>query len=189
MLAKGFDLPKVTLVGIVLADVSLNMPDFRSPERTFQLLAQVAGRAGRSALGGRVILQTFNPEHYAIQLAAKHDFAGFEQFELRQRKEMGYPPYSRMVKILFRHHDSQKVAQAATDAAERLTLWMQQDGMNGTAMIGPTPCYFQRVAGDYRWQIVLTGPNPVQIFHKHPIREWQNSTIHTDIIVDPIQLL
>ncbi len=189
MLAKGLDLPKVTLVGIVLADVSLNMPDFRAPERTFQLLAQVAGRAGRSALGGKVILQTFHPDHYAIQRAAGHDFSGFEKVELAQRKELGYPPYSRMVRVLFRHHESERVAQTAADAAEHFTHWMRQEGMQSTSMIGPTPCYFQRVAGDYRWQIVLTGPNPLELFQKHPLKEWQSSGIRTDIIVDPLQLL
>ena len=93
MLAKGLDLPLVTLVGVVLADVGLNLPDYRAGERTFQLLTQVAGRAGRSPLGGQVILQTFQPEHYAIQAAARHDLEGFTRQELAYRRELGYPPY------------------------------------------------------------------------------------------------
>ena len=189
MLAKGLDLPKVTLVGIILADVSLNMPDFRASERTFQLLSQVAGRAGRSALGGRVILQTYQPEHYAIQHAAHHDFAGFEAHELALRKTMGYPPYSNMAKIEFSHQDRSKVAQAASDTAARFSTWIQQDGFSGTSMIGPVPCYFQRVSGLYRWQILLTGPNPSELLKKHPLKEWQISSVHTQIIIDPHQLL
>ncbi len=93
MLAKGLDLPLVTLVGVVLADVGLQLPDFNAGERTFQLLTQVAGRAGRSPLGGRVILQTFQPEHYAIRAASRHDYTGFYRQEMEQRKRLRYPPY------------------------------------------------------------------------------------------------
>ena len=96
MLAKGLDLPRVTLVGIVLADVGLYLPDPFAAERVFQVLTQVAGRAGRSSRGGRVVLQTFSPEHYAIQAAARHDVNGFYKEELAQRKRLGYPPYSQI---------------------------------------------------------------------------------------------
>ena len=101
MLAKGLDLPRVTLVGIVLADVGLFLPDPFAAERVFQVLTQVAGRAGRSSLGGRVVLQTFAPEHYVIQAAAQHDVKGFYQHELDQRKRLGYPPFSRLVRLEF----------------------------------------------------------------------------------------
>ena len=99
MLAKGLDLPLVTLVGVVLADVGLNFPDYRAGERAFQVLTQVAGRSGRSPLGGRVIMQTFQPENYAIQAAARHDYAGFYQQELAFRKRIGYPPFSRLARL------------------------------------------------------------------------------------------
>ena len=99
MLAKGLDLPMVTLVGIILADLSLHLPDFRAPERTFQLITQVAGRSGRSSLGGKTILQTFEPENYAIQCASNYDFAQFMKIELEYRKKLGYPPYSRLIRL------------------------------------------------------------------------------------------
>ncbi|GAI46382.1 unnamed protein product, partial [marine sediment metagenome] len=97
MIAKGLDLPLVTLVGVVSADTSLNLPDFRAGERTFQLLSQVAGRAGRGILGGRVIIQTYSPEHYAIQAAAKHDYASFYDKEIAYRRQLHNPPFTRLV--------------------------------------------------------------------------------------------
>jgi primosomal protein N' (replication factor Y) len=105
MIAKGHDLPFVTLVGAILADTSLNLPDFRGAERTYQLLTQVAGRAGRSGRGGKVIFQTFQPEHYAITSAAAYDAEGFYRTELAYRERTGYPPYSRLMKIEFNHTD------------------------------------------------------------------------------------
>ncbi|TLN00542.1 primosomal protein N', partial [bacterium] len=109
MLAKGLDLPLVTLVGVVLADVGLSLPDYRTPERAFQLLTQVSGRAGRSPLGGRVILQTYQPENKAIQFAATHDYHGFLRYELEQRRSIGYPPFARLVRLELRHRDAAKV--------------------------------------------------------------------------------
>jgi primosomal protein N' (replication factor Y) len=111
MLAKGLDLPRVTLVGIVLADVGLFLPDPFAAERVFQVLTQVAGRAGRSSLGGRVVLQTFAPEHYVIQAAALHDVKGFYQHELDQRKRLGYPPFSRLVRLEVRNSDPVKASK------------------------------------------------------------------------------
>ena len=103
MIAKGLDLPLVTLVGVVSADTALHLPDFRSGERTFQLLTQVAGRAGRSGLGGRVIIQTYTPEHYAIQAASRHDYKTFVAQELASRAALGYPPYSRLARLVLQH--------------------------------------------------------------------------------------
>ncbi len=117
MLAKGMDLPLVTLVGVVLADVGLNLPDYRASERTFQVLTQVAGRAGRSPLGGQVILQTFQPEHYVIQAAVRHDFQSFYEQELAYRRQLGYPPFAELVRLEYRHYDPQKAEQAARDLA------------------------------------------------------------------------
>ncbi len=122
MLAKGLDLPRVTLVGIVLADVGLFLPDPFAAERVFQVLTQVAGRAGRSLLGGRVVLQTFAPEHYVIQAAGLHDVKGFYQHELDQRKRLGYPPFSRLVRLEFRHADPVK----AQDEAHKLSVKLQK---------------------------------------------------------------
>ena len=119
MLAKGLDLPLVTLVGVVLAETALNLPDYRAGERTFQLLTQVAGRAGRSPLGGSVILQTFEPDHYAIRAAAGHDYAAFYAEELAYRRQLGYPPYFRLVRLEIRHAQAQAAQSAAEDLARK----------------------------------------------------------------------
>lgn len=167
MLAKGLDLPLVTLVGVVLADVGLNLPDYRAAERVFQVLTQVAGRAGRSPFGGQVILQTFQPQHYAIQAAAQHDYNVFYQQELAYRRKLGYPPLSSLVRLEYR---SMKYSQAETAAAQlagKLQSWIQQSGRRATEIIGPAPCFFARIAGEYRWQIVLRGPDPAALLREH----------------------
>ena len=116
MIAKGLDFPNVTLVGVINADVGLHMPDFRAAERTFQLLAQVAGRTGRSERGGQVLIQTLTPEHPCIALAARHDFLRFAELELQNRKEHQYPPYQRLVRLIVRSLKE----EAAKQFAERL---------------------------------------------------------------------
>ncbi|MCJ7695716.1 MAG: primosomal protein N' [Anaerolineaceae bacterium] len=163
MLAKGLDLPLVTLVGVILAEVGLNLPDYRAPERTFQVLTQVAGRAGRSPLGGRVILQTYTPENYAIKAAAGHDYASFYQSEMGFREELNYPPFSRLVKLEFRHQDSNKAESAARSMAQTLTGRIRATRNPQTDFIGPVPCFYARLNGMYRWQIVLRGPDPTRI--------------------------
>ncbi|MFH1634520.1 MAG: primosomal protein N' [Chloroflexota bacterium] len=163
MLAKGLDLPLVTLVGAVLADVGLNLPDYRAAERSFQVLTQVAGRAGRSPLGGQVILQTFQPESYVIQAAAKHDYRGFYKQELKHRRDLGYPPYARLLRLEFRGRGEPAVEQAARKLAHQIRGWISEGGHRSTEMIGPVPCFYARTGGTYRWQIVLRGPDPVAI--------------------------
>ena len=110
MIAKGLDLPLVTLVGVIAADVGLFLPDFRAGERTFQLLTQVAGRAGRSALGGQVIVQTYHPDHYAIVAASHHDYEGFYRQEIAFRREQGYPPFRRLARLVYYHTQRDKAA-------------------------------------------------------------------------------
>ncbi len=173
MLAKGLDLPLVTLVGVVLADVGLALPDFRAGERTFQILTQVAGRAGRSPLGGEVILQSFQPEHYVIQAAAGHDYAAFYRQELAYRREIGYPPFTRLVRLEMRHPDAEKIQQAAQAMVAKLQEWIQEGGRHRTRVIGPAPCFFGRVAGLYRWQIVLSGPEPASLLRGRDLGEWK----------------
>ena len=168
MLAKGLDLPLVTLVGVVLADVGLNLPDYRAPERTFQLLVQVAGRAGRSALGGQVVLQTFMPDNYAIQAAAGHDYAGFYQRELAERRKLGYPPFSRLLRLEYRHPESDQAEKEARRMAALVQRWIHEGSFTATTMIGPAPCFYARQAGLYRWQIVLRGPDPLAIVRNQP---------------------
>jgi primosomal protein N' (replication factor Y) len=182
MLAKGLDLPLVTLVGIVLADVGLNLPDPFGAERTFNLLTQVAGRSGRSSLGGRVVLQTFQPEHYAIQAASRHDYAGFYSRELEERRQLGYPPFSRLVRLEYRAFDPAKAESEARALAARLSKEIVEDGRVQTDLIGPVPCFFAKVAGWYRWQVVLRGPDPASLLRGKSLNNWR-------VEVDPVSLL
>jgi primosomal protein N' (replication factor Y) len=182
MLAKGLDLPLVTLVGVILADVSLQLPDYNAGERTFQLLTQVAGRAGRSPLGGKVILQTFQPEHYAIRAAAHHDYSGFYRQELEYRKRLRYPPYARLARLELRNANAAKVEADARTMARQIEDWIKEGDHRGTEMIGPVPCFFSRQNGLYRWQIVLRSPDPTAILRGHPLGEWR-------VEIDPVSLL
>lgn len=182
MLSKGLDLPLVTLVGIVLADVGLNLPDPFASEKVFQTLTQVAGRAGRSALGGKVILQTFMPEHYAIQFAAGHDVNGFYERELEYRRQLGYPPFAKLARLEYRHADSLKAEEESQKTASRLKIKIQAEGRHQTELIGPVPSFFSKVDGLYRWQIVVRGPDPVSLLRDIKLNDWR-------IEIDPISLL
>lgn len=169
MLAKGLDLPLVTLVGVVLADVGLNLPDYRAGERVFQVLTQVAGRAGRSPLGGQVILQTFQPEHYAIQAASHHDYAGFYQKEIAYRRQLGYPPFARLVRLEVRSTNPRRAEEEARALAGRLKQILTAPGARSTELVGPVPCFFARLGGSYRWQIVLRGPDPAALLRERDL--------------------
>jgi primosomal protein N' (replication factor Y) len=182
MLAKGLDLPRVTLVGIVLADVGLNLPDPFAAERTFDVLTQVAGRAGRSSLGGRVVLQTFQPESYVIQAAAGHDYAAFYARELDGRKRLGYPPFSRLVRLEFRDSAASKAEVEARRMAEKIQKLLELDERRQTTLIGPAPCFFARLNGVYRWQLILRGPDPASLLRGKNLGAWR-------VEVDPITLL
>jgi len=182
MLAKGLDLPLVTLVGIILAEVGLNLPDPFAAERTFSLLTQVAGRAGRSSLGGRVILQTFQPESYVIQAAARHDVAGFHARELEERRRLGYPPFNRLVRLEYRHFNAAKAETEARRVAEKISQRLATGNYPLTTLIGPAPCFFARLDGLYRWQIVLRGPDPASLLQDKPPAGWR-------VEVDPLSLL
>ncbi len=170
MLAKGLDLPRVTLVGIVLAEVGLSLPDYRAAERVFQVLTQVAGRAGRSPLGGQVILQTFQPHHYAIQAAARHDYWAFYRHELRERARLGYPPFARLARLLIRDTDEERAQQRATRLAEAVRTWAAESGQAVT-LIGPVPCFFERRGGVYRWQVVVRGADVVPLLRRRPLND------------------
>jgi primosomal protein N' (replication factor Y) len=148
MLAKGLDLPLVTLVGVVLADVGLHLPDYRAGERVFQVLAQVAGRAGRSPLGGAVILQTFDPDHYVIQAAA-------------------------FVRLEYRHHQGDKAEEEAHRMAGQLDAWIKDEERRATEMVGPAPCFYTHLEGQYRWQIILRGPNPGSLLVDRKLGDWR----------------
>lgn len=160
MVAKGLDLPLVTLVGIVSADTALNLPDYRAAERTFQLLAQVAGRAGRGPSGGRVILQTYTPEHYAIQFAAQHDYSSFYTREKAFRQEMNYPPFSRLVRLVYSDSSQTRSRDQARDLAHQLAQIARHHQLSTVDLIGPAPCFFKRLRGRWRWQIIVRAPCP-----------------------------
>jgi len=175
MLAKGLDLPLVTLVGIILADVGLNLPDYRASERTFQILTQVAGRAGRSPLGGKVVLQTFQPDHYVIQSAAAHNYEQFYNQEILYRHKLGYPPFSELVRLEYRDPKPDRAENAAMSMAAKLTQWIKEESRRTTSIIGPVPCFFSRVGNFYRWQIILRGPNPSALIRGRPLSKWKIS--------------
>lgn len=173
MLAKGLDLPRVTLVGVVLADVGLNLPDYRAGERVFQVLAQVAGRAGRSPLGGRVVLQTFNPESYVIQHAAQHDYEHFAGQELGFRRQLRFPPYSRLVRLVTRNRNASAAEAEAKRMAGYLQAQIKEQRRRATDIIGPAPCFYARQDSYYRWQIILRGPDPASMLNDQPLGDWR----------------
>jgi primosomal protein N' (replication factor Y) len=155
IIAKGHDFPEVTFVGVLLADQSLSFPDFRSAERTFQILTQVSGRAGRGEKPGRVIIQTLSPEHVCIRKVAEHDFHGFMEAELKEREALGYPPFGRMILIRFWGPKLDRVREAAGDVAEALSRPLAEAGIR---MLGPAPSPIARVKKKYRYQILLKMP-------------------------------
>jgi primosomal protein N' (replication factor Y) len=153
MVTKGHDVAGVTLVGVVMADLTLNLPDFRSAEKAFQQLAQVAGRAGRGDRAGRVLVQTLQPEHYVLRAVIGHDFSNFAELEVRQREELGYPPFGRLVLLRFEGEDPTRTQAATNTCAERL----RQTAPRGVAVLGPAPAPLARLRGRYRWQVLLRG--------------------------------
>jgi primosomal protein N' (replication factor Y) (superfamily II helicase) len=157
MIAKGLDLPHVTLVGVVNADIALYIADFRSGERAFQLLSQVAGRSGRGERGGRVIVQTYSPEHYAVRAAAKHDYRTFYEKELAYRRELGNPPYKHLANLMYSIGNDNR-CQQETERMKRLLMERRDsEGIAGIDFIGPAPALVHKLRGRYRWQLVLRG--------------------------------
>ncbi|MCX6045516.1 MAG: primosomal protein N' [Chloroflexi bacterium] len=185
MIAKGLDLPLVTLVGVIAADVGLYLPDFRSGERTFQLLTQVAGRAGRGQRGGRVVIQSYRPEHYAIQAAAQHDYAAFYQHEIEFRREHSYPPARRLARLIYWDKKSEKAQTAAEELSAILRHRLHNMALEGkfAGVLGPAPAFFARYRGYYRWQILLHAPDPAAVLRGLSIPfGWR-------VDIDPVSML
>src|SRR3990170_336233 len=155
IIAKGHDFPEVTFVGVLLADQSLSFPDFRSAERTFQILTQVSGRAGRGDRPGTVIIQTLSPEHVCIRKAAEHDFHGFMEAELAERESLGYPPFGRMLLLRFWGPKLERIREVAESVAEALSRPLSEAGIR---LLGPAPSPIPRVKRKYRYQILLKIP-------------------------------
>jgi primosomal protein N' (replication factor Y) (superfamily II helicase) len=159
MVAKGFDFPDVSVIGVMNADSQLHLPDFRSGERTFQLLMQVAGRAGRRLPGARVVFQSFSPNHYAIQTASQHDYEAFAREELEFRRHHAYPPFARLVRLTYRHTDEVECEAEALRLSGKLARLAHDSSLRRVEILGPTPAFVARIRGYYQWQIVLRGPD------------------------------
>ena len=204
MIAKGLDYPNVTLVGVISGDTSLSLPDFRAAERTFQLITQVAGRAGRGDNPGRVVLQTFMPQDPTILAALRQDFVGFAQSELQSRREVGLPPFARMVRIVMRDQDQEelhkkceelgvKVMEAVSEISPESSVLSPEDGVRTAILVkGPMPCAINRIAGYYRNQIVMQSPRAELLQKVLAILREGGHLATSDRIavdVDPVSLL
>ena len=197
MVAKGHDFPNITLVGIICADLSLSFPDFRAGERTFQLLAQVAGRAGRGDRSGRVILQTYNPDHFSIDAARRQDFASFYQQEIGFRNALKYPPFSRIIQLKISDKDSQKTkdhAHMLGDICQSLKAG-DRNYYRSVEIMGPIEASLTRIAQRYRWQILLKGSNTRrlhqfinQLMSNHPV-VFSHHRVQVAIDVDPVFMM
>ena len=179
MIAKGLDIPGVTLVGVVSADIALNLPDFAAAERAFTLLTQVAGRAGRGHEAGNVIIQTFNPQHFCIETASRHAYAEFYATEIEVRRRYGYPPFRRFVKFTYSHENRHRAQNEALLLRERLDEWIERLGMTQTDIVGPAPALMERVRGKFHWQMIARGPDLHQLLRVIDAPGWQ-------IDIDPV---
>ncbi len=181
MVAKGLDLPGVSLVGVVSADTVLHLPDFRSAERTFQLVTQVIGRAGRREERGRAIIQTYHPDHYAIRSAARQDYAAFFRQEMAFRARYGYPPFRAMARLVYSHSREDRAQEEAGRVAHLLAG--RVSAVPGARLVGPAPAFVLRRHGRYRWQILLLAPEVQPLLQRFVLPEgWS-------VDVDPVSLL
>lgn len=168
MVAKGLDIPSVTLVGVISADTGLAVPDFRAGERAFQVLAQVVGRSGRGAWDGRAVIQTFNPDHYAILAAADQDYEMFYDTEIRLRSAQANPPFTHLVKLMHSAGNAEVAQAEANRMATALSDAREAHGETGIEVIGPTPGYPVKMRNMYRWQILLKGSHPERLLELVP---------------------
>ncbi len=195
MIVKGHDFPNIGFVGVVSADTSLHFPDFRSSERTFQLLTQVAGRAGRGDFRGEVVIQTFHPDHYSIQRAKDHDFPGFYREEIQFRKALEYPPFSRIVNFRLTGN-SEKGTQNVAEAMGRIGEALLKKGyQKGIELLGPSTAPFVKMRGKFRWQMLAKGKSS-RLLHQFAVRlsshlekKTKGTGVNLDIDVDPIFIL
>ncbi|TMC35935.1 MAG: primosomal protein N' [Chloroflexi bacterium] len=180
LVTRGLDLPAVSCVGVVDADLPLHFPDYRSAENTFALVAQVAGRAGRDGRPSRVIVQTSNPEHYSLRCAAEGDYEGFYRSELPARKAFVFPPYAQLAVLTRTDRDDGRAAASAREAAESIASGLLKEGIEGIRVMGPSPAFIHRLRGEYRWQVTLKGDGLERARHLAPRgRDWSYD-------VDPI---
>ena len=183
MVAKGLDVPNVTLVGVVLADIGMYLPDFRAGERAFGLLCQVAGRAGRGETIGQVVIQTYNPEHYAIQAAAAQDYSALYEYEIDSRREVGSPPFNELVHLVFQDRNDTQALRLATGIGRTLTLRAEAQGLTDIEVIGPAPGIPSRIRGRYRWHLTLRGRRLLRFI------EGMEFPLGCTVDVDPVHVL
>jgi primosomal protein N' (replication factor Y) len=195
MIVKGHDFPNVTFVGVISADTSLHFPDFRSSERTFQLLTQVAGRAGRGEAAGEVVIQTFNPDHISIRMAKDHDFNRFYREEIGFRRALEYPPFSRLINFRLTGN-SEKRTKMVAEEMERIGQSMLKRGFGkGIELLGPSAAPFVRLKGKFRLQMLAKGVNSrlLHQFAEELVRRMEvqikGRGVHLDIDVDPVSIL
>jgi primosomal protein N' (replication factor Y) len=181
LVAKGLDVPEVTLVGVVSSDIALNLPDERAAERTWQLLTQAVGRAGRGDRPGRAIVQTYQPEHPAIEAVAGGDAGPFIEAELERRRRFGSPPYGRLIKLTAALPDRDRAESLAKDKVTGLRARAQELGLR-VDVLGPVPAYIARRGGRWRFQVVLRGQDPATVLGGDPGAPWS-------VDVDPESLL
>jgi primosomal protein N' (replication factor Y) len=183
MIAKGLDLPMVSVVGVVAADTGLHLPDFRAGERTFQLLTQVAGRAGRSSAGARVVIQSYNPDHYALLAAQEHNYPAFYAQEIAFRRQTGYPPFARLVRFVYAGTNDERSRRAAEALAEELRRIAVRVDPGAWGLIGPAPAFFHRQRNRFRWHLLLRAENPA------PVLEQLRLAPGWMVDVDPVHVL
>jgi len=159
MIAKGLDFPNVTLVGVVNADTALHLPDFRAAERSFGLVTQVAGRTGRGEKGGRVLVQTFDPENPAIVAATRHDYIGFTAQEMPQREELGYPPFGHLARVVIRSEIESKALHTADKLAETINHTNEKFNLD-VRVLGPAPAPVEKLRGKYRFHMLVFSNQP-----------------------------
>ncbi len=189
MIAKGLDFPRVTLVGIVSADAGLHHPDFRAAERTFQLISQVAGRAGRGELEGRIVVQTMAPEHPAIVAAARHEYERFATWELGLRRELGYPPFARLIRVVIEDDELPKVEQVATEIAAALRNELEG---SATQVLGPAPAPMAKVRGRHRHHLLVKVPEGEELGPPRSLlvrMAGQHTRPRVSVDVDPVSML
>ena len=193
MIAKGLDFPGVSLVGVVTADTALNLPDFRAGERTFQLLTQVAGRAGRGGVPGEVVIQTYTPDHYSIIAAEGHDYELFVRQELEFRERLNYTPFTMLGRVLVSGPDERLTMQLAEEIAQRCRGWVQGGLGEGVEILGPAPAPLSKLKGRYRWHVLVKHPRRPELedlfdmVNNGAYDREENLRVSVDI--DPISLL
>ena len=193
MIAKGLDNPNVTLVGVISADASFNLPDFRASERGFQLLTQVAGRAGRGEFAGKVLFQTYNPDFYALESAKSQNYGEFYTAEIAAREEFDYPPFSQIIRLILSSQNGFRAEKSAQEIAMRLSLMVEKFGISERIeVLGPTPCVIERINSQYRFQILIKnkmGEKGHQFVSSFMNKIIMPKDIRLAIDVDPLDIL